>query len=83
MKTMEDPGIDPGTSRMLSERSTIWANPPTLTLSLSEFILEFSIIQSKLTKNPKTMEDPGIDPGSSHMQSECSTIWANPPSLIC
>ena len=25
---MEDPGIDPGTSRMLSERSTIWANPP-------------------------------------------------------
>ena len=26
---MEDPGIDPGTSRMLSERSTIWANPPT------------------------------------------------------
>ena len=28
---MENPGIDPGTSRMLSERSTIWANsPPTL-----------------------------------------------------
>ena len=27
-KKMEDPGIDPGTSRMLSERSTIWANPP-------------------------------------------------------
>ena len=26
---MEDPGIDPGTSRMLSERSTIWASPPT------------------------------------------------------
>ena len=25
---MEDPGIDPGTSRMLSERSTIWASPP-------------------------------------------------------
>ena len=22
------PGIDPGTSRMLSERSTIWATPP-------------------------------------------------------
>ena len=27
---VENPGIDPGTSRMLSERSTIWANsPPT------------------------------------------------------
>ena len=25
---MEAPGIDPGTSRMLSERSTIWATPP-------------------------------------------------------
>ena len=25
---LEDPGIDPGTSRMLSERSTIWASPP-------------------------------------------------------
>ena len=26
---LENPGIDPGTSHMLSERSTIWANPPT------------------------------------------------------
>ena len=26
---MEDTGVDPVTSRMLSERSTIWANPPT------------------------------------------------------
>ena len=25
---MENPGVDPGTSRMLSGRSTIWANPP-------------------------------------------------------
>ena len=25
---LENPGIDPGTSRMLSERSTIWANSP-------------------------------------------------------
>ena len=25
---MEAPGIDPGTSRMLSERSTIWASSP-------------------------------------------------------
>ena len=28
-KELEAPGIDPGTSRMLSERSTIWATPPT------------------------------------------------------
>ena len=27
---MENPGIDPGTSRMQSERSTIWANSPDL-----------------------------------------------------
>ena len=26
--TLENPGIDPGTSRMLSGRSTIWANSP-------------------------------------------------------
>ena len=25
---MENPGIDPGASRMQIERSTIWANPP-------------------------------------------------------
>ena len=25
---LENPGIDTGTSRMLSGRSTIWANPP-------------------------------------------------------
>ena len=27
-ENVEDAGIDPATSRMLSERSTIWANPP-------------------------------------------------------
>ena len=31
LKWLEVPGIDPGTSRMLSERSTIWATPPLLT----------------------------------------------------
>ena len=28
IKILEAPGIDPGTSHMLSERSTIWATPP-------------------------------------------------------
>ena len=27
---LENPGIDPGTSRMQSGRSTIWANTPLL-----------------------------------------------------
>ena len=27
------------------------------------------------------LEDPGIDPGTSHMQSERSTTWANPPYM--
>ena len=26
---LENPGIDPGTSHMLSERSTTWANSPS------------------------------------------------------
>ena len=31
---MENLGIDPSTSRMLSGRSTIWANPPTRNTSM-------------------------------------------------
>ena len=27
---LENPGIDPGTSHMLSERSTTWANSPSM-----------------------------------------------------
>lgn len=33
---MENPGIDPGTSHMQSERSTIWANPPNITSLLND-----------------------------------------------
>ena len=33
---LEDPGIDPGTSHMQSERSTTWANPPHVSQSLFE-----------------------------------------------
>ena len=35
-RILEAPGIDPGTSRMLSERSTIWATPP-LMMSIPPF----------------------------------------------
>ena len=41
---LEAPGIDPGTSGMLSERSTIWATPPMLKTALVfyHYIQEFS-----------------------------------------
>ena len=39
---MEAPGIDPGTSRMLSERSTIWATPPLLNAELQFCLLNLS-----------------------------------------
>ena len=32
---VENPGIDPGTSHMLSERSTIWANSPIVSTSVT------------------------------------------------
>ena len=35
---LEDPGIDPGTSHMQSERSTTWANPPDMSHDLKFFI---------------------------------------------
>ena len=35
---VEVPGIDPGTSRMLSERSTIWATPPHISREIFLYI---------------------------------------------
>ena len=35
-KQLENPGIDPGTSHMLSERSTIWASPPLVVWDFKE-----------------------------------------------
>ena len=46
---MEAPGIDPGTSRMLSERSTIWATPPILgSLLYCLYIYLFNTTRSPL-----------------------------------
>ena len=41
---MEAPGIDPGTSRMLSERSTIWATPP-----LQKNYIDQKVLKCRLT----------------------------------
>ena len=49
---MEAPGIDPGTSRMLSERSTIWATPPDVWEGQlnSLFIFELNAFPLSLTE---------------------------------
>ena len=36
---VENPGIDPGTSHMLSERFTIWANSPSWLLQVKFCLL--------------------------------------------
>ena len=46
---LEDPGIDPGTSHMQSERSTTWANPPDIQLYLKfNFRIVFNIKNWKI-----------------------------------
>ena len=47
---MEAPGIDPGTSRMLSERSTIWATPPDLYPWQGQHYLPFPLWQYTYTQ---------------------------------
>ena len=41
---MENPGIDPGTSRMQSGRSTIWANSPILSKGINKTKLNYNTI---------------------------------------
>ena len=38
-KKLENPGIDPGASRMQIERSTTWANPPCVLILLTNLLL--------------------------------------------
>ena len=57
-KVLEMPGIDPGTSRMLSERSTIWATPPHATRSFLTNInhsRSFNLFIDKLNLNMLTV----------------------------
>ena len=49
---MEAPGIDPGTSRMLSERSTIWATPPVVFIVGGERISFATIQVTKKDNHP-------------------------------
>ena len=52
-KVLEAPGIDPGTSRMLSERSTIWATPPSMSWLLDIVKLLSGRQESKLVFKDK------------------------------
>ena len=76
---MEMRGIDPRTSRMQSERSTIWA---TLPYAPSGNRNRGTSLEGKyVTTTPKVLvENGGIAPPASRMQSERSTIWASPPN---
>ena len=83
---MENPGIDPGASRMQIERSTTWANPPVLPLAACDVRMSFnSYVCGQIDNKLYKMENPGVDPGASRMQIERSTIWANPPreTTVC
>ena len=92
-------GIDPRTSRMRSELSTLWATSPyPLRFELAskqnpwyigfrfvtswQFLPIMSQHQMELSKPQKVLEMRGIDPRTSRMQSERSTIWATSPYPI-
>ena len=79
-KRMELPGIDPGTSHMQSERSTIWATAPSAPQDVFKHdIRAFDVALIKSVSKKWTMELRGIDPRTSHMLSERSTTWATAP----
>ena len=46
---------------------------------LHYYNLENNATVEKKTQGEKALENPGIDPGTPHMLSERSTIWASPP----
>ena len=48
-------------------------------MCLYEMNKEIKILNFSWMKKKKFVENPGIDPGTSHMLSERSTIWANSP----
>ena len=81
---LENPGIDPGDSRIQIERSTTWANPlvywfywPIFSLFPRELQLAMNIIIKK-----QKLENPGIDPGASGFKSSALPLWTNPPFAL-
>ena len=81
---LENPGIDPGDSRIQIDRSTTWANPlvrcfywPIFSVFPRDSQLAMNIIIKK-----ENLENLGIDPGAARMQIERSTTWANPPCAL-
>ena len=77
---LENPGIDPGGSRMQIERSTTWANPScSLILFTNLFIISSWVaISNEYNYKETGMGEFGIDPGDSRIQIDRSTTWANP-----
>ena len=77
---LENPGIDPGASRMQIESSTTWANPPcALILFTNLFIISSWVaISNEYNYKETGIGEFGIDPGDSRIQIERSTTWANP-----
>ena len=77
---LENPGIDPGASRMQIERSTSWANPPcALILFTNLFIISSWVaISNEYNYKERGIGEFGIDPGDSRIQIDRSTTWANP-----
>ena len=63
---LENPGIDPGASRMQIERSTIWANPPCALILFTNLFLTSSCVAIKNEYNYKETEI-----GESGYRSRC------------
>ena len=79
MNMMGNPGIDPGTSHMLSERSTIWASPPLNTLRTVNFAncAHISVADQFREMQNRTKPDEGLEPATLRLKVWCSTDWAN------
>ena len=72
---LENPGIDPGDSRMQIDRSTTWANPPCALILFTNLFIISSWVAISNEYNYKETEigEFGIDPGDSRIQIDRST----------
>ena len=81
---LENPGIDPGASRMQIERSTTWANPPcALILFTNLFIISSWVaISNEYNYKETGIGEFGIDPGDSRIQIDRSTVELIPLCIV-